>query len=344
MTDGSQNIQVVLKSRPDGWIDEKNFAVRAAPMPILADGQVLTRNLYLSCDPYLRGLMDGAATYQPGQDLEKPIRARVVAEVLESRRPGHRAGDLVWGFLGWELHSLVPETETLYPVDPSLGPISHFISILGMPGLTAYVGMLEIGAPRPDETVFVSAAAGAVGQIAGQLARLHGARVLGSAGSAAKVAYLSDDLHFDAAFNYKTETDITAALARHCPNGIDVYFENVGGKTLDAVLSHVNPHARIAVCGMISQYNAAQPEPIFNLGKIVRNRVKMQGFVVGEHLAKLPEFTQRMSAWMGEGRIRYREDIIDGIENIPRAFVGMFKGDNIGKRLVRVAPDPPVGQ
>jgi len=340
MTDGGQNLQVVLTSRPVGWIDEGHFAVRPAPMPSPVDGQVLTRNLYLSCDPYLRGLMEGAATYQPGQDLDKPIRARVVAEVLDSRRAEYRAGDLVWGFLGWELHSLVPESETLYPVDPALGPISHFISILGMPGLTAYVGMMEIGEPRQGETVFVSAAAGAVGQIAGQLARLQGARVVGSAGSDAKVAYLTDELHFDAAFNYKTASDIAAALARHCPNGIDVYFENVGGKTLDAVLSHVNPHARVAACGMIPQYNAAQSDPIFNLGKVVRNRVKMQGFIVGEHLGKLPEYTQRMSTWLRQGRIRYREDIVDGIENTPQAFVGMFKGDNIGKRLVRVAQDP----
>ncbi|MCZ6764368.1 MAG: NADP-dependent oxidoreductase [Alphaproteobacteria bacterium] len=340
MTDSAQNLQVVLTSRPAGWISEENFAVRPAPMPTPGEGQVLTRNIYLSCDPYLRGLMNGTAGSQPGQALDQPIRARVVAEVLESCHPDHSVGDLVWGFLGWELHSLVPETEKLYPVEPALGPISHFISILGMPGLTAYVGMMEIGEPCAGETVFVSSAAGAVGQIAGQLARLQGARVVGSVGSDAKVAYLSDTLQFDAAFNYKSETDIAAALAQHCPNGIDVYFENVGGKTLDAVLSQINPHARIAVCGMISQYNADQPDPIFNLGRIVRNRVKMQGFVVGEHLKKLPDFSQRMSAWLADGRIRYREDIVDGIENTPKAFVGMFKGENIGKRLVRVAPDP----
>lgn len=339
----TENIQVVLASRPEGWVGEENFEVRQAVLPEPGDGELLVHNIYCSCDPYLRNLMSADSAYATRLEIGQPVRARAVGQVVASRRSGIAEGDLVWGYFGWQSHACMPAEERIWPVDPGLGPISHFISILGMPGLTAHVGMVRIAAPKPGETAFVSGAAGAVGQIAGQLAKLAGARVIGSAGSDAKCAYLTDAVGFDAAFNYKTEGGIGAALEAHCPDGIDVYYDNVGGATLDAVLARLNPHARIAVCGMISQYNRTERQGIHNLGGIVRNRVRIQGFIVGEHLDLLDGYQAEMAAHLKAGRIRYREDIVDGIDNLAAAFVGMLRGDNIGKRLVRVADDPTLG-
>ena len=338
-----ESVQVILASRPEGPIGEENFAVKQAALPEPGDGELLLRNVYCSCDPYLRNLMTAPSGYAARLEIGQPVRARAVGQVLASRRPGVAEGDLVWGYFGWQSHACMPAAETIWPVDPGLGPISHFISILGMPGLTAHVGMVRIAAPRPGETAFVSGAAGAVGQIAGQLAKLAGARVVGSAGADAKCPYLTDTVGFDAAFNYKSVDNVGAALDAHCPDGIDVYYDNVGGATLDAVLARVRPHARIAACGMISQYNRTEPEGIRNLGAIVRNRVKIQGFIVGEHLDLLDGYQAEMAAHLKAGRVSYREDIVDGIDNLPAAFVGMLRGDNIGKRLVRVADDPTRG-
>ncbi len=339
----AENIQVALVSRPKGWVEENNFQVRNAPVPEPEEGDVLVRTIYLSCDPYLRGLMSAASGYAAQLPLGQPVRARAVGQVVKSRHPGYREGDLVWGFLGWETHSLAKGGAELWPADPALGPISHFISILGMPGLTAYVGMTKICEPKAGETAVVSGAAGAVGQIAGQLAKQAGARVVGSAGSDEKCAYIIEELGFDAAFNYRTVASVGDALADHCSAGIDVYYDNVGGETLDAVLLKVNPHARIASCGMISQYNREEAAGIRNLFAIVGNRVKMQGFVVGDHLAMLSDFQVEMSGWLKDGTVTYRESIVDGIENTPTAFIGMLRGDNIGKRLVKVGDDPTVG-
>lgn len=339
----AENIQVVLVSRPKGWVEESDFEIQRGTVPEPDDGDVLVRNIYLSCDPYLRGLMSSASPYATLLPLDQPVRARAVGQVVKSRHPGYAEGDLVWGFLGWETYSVAKGGAELWPADPALGPISHFISILGMPGLTAYVGMTRICEPKAGETAFVSGAAGAVGQIAGQLARQAGARVVGSAGSDEKCAYLTNTLGFDGAFNYRTMSSIDDALAEHCGAGIDAYYDNVGGETLDAVLLRLNPHARIASCGMISQYNREEAAGIRNLFAIVGNRVKMQGFVVGDHLTMLSDFQVEMSGWLKDGTVKYRESIVDGIENTPAAFIGMLRGDNIGKRLVRAGDDPTLG-
>jgi len=273
--------------------------------------------------------------YASGFGLGLPVPARVVGQVRDSRDPRLAAGDYVWGFMRWELYSLVDDPGTLYRIDPTLGPVSHAISVLGMPGRTAEVGMLELGRPKPGETAFVSAASGAVGQIAGQLAKAAGARVIGSAGTDAKVRHVVDVLGFDDAFNYRVEQP-AAALDRLCPDGIDVYFDNVGGATLDAVLARLRPFARIPVCGMISQYDG-QGDGIRNLAAVVAARATMTGFIIYDHMEGFEAFPARMAARMRRGEVRYFEDIVRGIENTPQAFIGMMRGDNLGKRLVQVA-------
>ena len=307
-------------------------------------GGCITRNLYLSCDPYMRGRMGTAKNYTGGFALNQPIPARVVAQVIDSDNASVRPGDYVWGFLNWEEYSVVEKPETLFVVDKSLGPLSHAISVRGMPGLTAEVGMLELGQPKPGDSVFVSAASGAVGSVAGQLAKLAGARVVGSAGSDTKVTHLTEELGFDAAFNYKNEA-AASALPRLCPQGIDVYFDNVGGPTLDAALANINPFARIPLCGQISGYNVSTTSPstpaqdrgISRMGAMVSARATMTGFVIYDHMHKFESFLPRMAKRLSDGSINYFEDIVDGIEHTPQAFIGMMAGDNIGKRLVRVA-------
>ena len=249
-------------------------------------------------------------------------------------RAAFAAGDYVWGFMRWELYSVVRDPAGLYRIDPALGPVSHAISVLGMPGRTAEVGMLEIGRPQPGETVYVSAASGAVGQIAGQLAKAAGARVIGSAGTDEKVQHIVDRLGFDDAFNHRAVPSPGEALDRLCPDGIDVYFDNVGGPTLDAVLARLRPFARIPVCGMISQYDG-QSGGIRNLAAVVGARATMTGFIIYDHMADFERFPARMAERMRRGEVRYFEDIVEGIENTPAAFIGMMAGDNLGKRLVR---------
>ncbi len=302
-----------------------------------ADGLV-TRNLFLSCDPYMRGRMGTAKSYAGGFALNQPIPARVVAQVYQSNNAQFQPGDFVWGFLKWENFTAVADCAQLRKIDPALGPLSNAISVLGMPGLTAEVGMLELGMPKPGDTVFVSAASGAVGSVAGQLAKLAGARVVGSAGSDAKVAHLLRSLGFDAAFNYK-KTDINTALDATCPDGIDVYFDNVGGATLDATLARINPFARIVVCGQISGYDGANAA-VSRLGAMVAARATMSGFIIYDHMHKFDAFLPRMAHRLAAGDVVYFEDIVDGIEATPQAFIGMMAGDNIGKRLVKIAePD-----
>ncbi|MBX3706784.1 MAG: NADP-dependent oxidoreductase [Pseudomonadales bacterium] len=331
------NRQVLLAARPQGPVTEACFALRDVPVPAPGPGAVLVRNLFLSCDPYMRGRMAAPTGYAGAFALGEPIPARVVGQVLESRHAAFAPGDYVWGFMCWEQYSLVEYPSALYRIDPSLGPVSHAISVLGMPGRTAEVGMLELGRPQPGETVFVSAASGAVGQIAGQLARAAGARVIGSAGTDAKVAHVLERLGFDAAFNYRTETSPGVALDRLCPDGIDVYFDNVGGATLDAVLARLRPFARIPVCGMISQYDGATGG-LRNLGAIVGARATLTGFIIYDHMDGFDEFPARMAERMRRGEVRYFEDIVEGIDNTPAAFIGMMAGENLGKRLVQVAP------
>lgn len=325
------NTRVLLDRRPSGPITTDLFRFDEVPTPDPGPMDVVVRNVYLSCDPYLVGRIQ---TVFP---VGEPVTVRVVGVVDASRNPSFPEGTIVWGFLGWEEYTLVPGGRGLTAVDPALGPISHAISVLGMPGLTAYVGAIELGRPTPGETFYVSSAAGAVGSVAGQLARMAGARVVGSAGSPAKCEHVTATLGFDACFD--RTAPIGDSLDEHCPDGIDVYFDNVGGETLDAVLARLNPHGRIAVCGQISTY--VQPgEGLRNIMSMLRQRATMTGFSIYDHTHKLPSFLPRMSRWLEDGEVVYVEDILIGIDAVPAAFVGMLEGDNVGKRLVQVSDDP----
>jgi NADPH-dependent curcumin reductase CurA len=332
------NTQVIFRSRPEGPAGEDNFEIVESAVPACGDSQVLRKTIYLSVDPYMRGRMSTARSYVPPAKLDEPMVGSTVSEVLESNNPRYRAGDFVLGYDGWQDYA-VCEGKGLRKLDPAAAPISWALGVLGMPGLTAYVGLLDIGRPKEGETVVVSAAAGAVGSIAGQIAKIKGCRVVGTAGSDEKCAYVVRELGFDACINYKTE-DLKEALKAACPSGIDVYFDNVAGAVLEAVLKRINLHARIPLIGRISQYNAGKPASEPNLGSLLINRALIQGMIVFDHFDRMPDFLRDMSQWLREGKVRYREDVIHGLENAPRAFIGLFQGENIGKRVVQVAPDP----
>ena len=332
------NRRIVLQRRPVGWVDESCFRIEACAEPECGPEDVRLQALYLSTDPYLRGRMSAGPSYAPGFELDRPIVSRVVARVLDSRNARFRPGDLVWGFLDWAERCVVPRGEGLHRIDPALGRASHFLSVLGMPGLTAWIGAIEIGRAAPGDTVYVSSAAGAVGQLAGQFARRAGARVVGSAGSAAKVDFLRQRCGFDAAFDHRS-VDLDEALAEHCPRGIDLYFDNVGGRTLEAALRHANVAARFAVCGMISAYNATGDEGIRGLQAVLTQRIQMTGFIIYDHVHKLPFYQARVAPWLRSGELVFHEDIVQGFEQAPAALIGMMKGEAIGKRLVQVAAE-----
>jgi NADPH-dependent curcumin reductase CurA len=331
------NRRILLKARPEGLPRESDFTLEAAPVPEPAAGQALVRTHYTSVDPYLRGIMREGPSYLGSIAPGDVIPAGSVGEVVASCHPAFRAGDYVSGLWGWQEDGLCAGEE-LHRVDPALAPISTALGVLGMPGLTAYFGMLDLGAPKAGETVLVSGAAGAVGSVAGQIAKIQGCRAVGVAGSDAKVRHLIEDLGFDAAFNYRTEPDPLARLRELCPAGIDVYFDNTGGPVTDAALLHINSFARIVLCGQIAQYNEtsvpAGPRLLFQL---IVKQARMQGFLVFQFRERYAEGIARLAAWIREGQLRYREDIIGGIENAPRAFIGLFTGENTGKRLVRCA-------
>lgn len=331
-----RNIQVLFKSRPEGWVDARHFEIAESESRVPKDGEVLVRNLYLSVDPYMRGRMRAEKSYTAGFELGKPLQGGGVGEVIESRSQTLPVGSYVSGMVGWENYTTAP-AEAFMRVDPELAPLSAYLGALGMPSMTAWYGMKEIGNAKAGETVVISAASGAVGQIAGQMAKMIGCRVVGTVGSEEKLRYIVDELGFDAGINYKTADSLGAALDAACPKGIDVYFENVGGAMLEAVLASVNPFARIIACGMISQYNLEKPEGIHNLMSIIANRVLMQGFIISDHFARMPEFHAEMGGWLRQGKIQYREDVTQGIENAPTAFIGMLKGDNFGKAIVAIA-------
>lgn len=337
-----QNRRIYFVQQPDGPVTPACYDVRDEPVPETEDGDVLVRNIYLSCDPYMRGRMGGTANYPGAGDfaLDEVIPARVVGQVESSRNPKYKAGDFVWGFLGWELYTLAKGGGDLRVIDPSLGPISHAITVIGMPGLTARVGILDIGKPKPGETVFISAASGAVGSVAGQIAKQEGCYVVGSAGTDRKVRHIVDVLGFDAAFNYKTVPSIGAALDEYCPDGIDIYFENVGGETLEAVLDRINQGARIPVCGQISQYDNPERSVPRNIGNVEAKGAVMQKFSIYQHMEQYDDFLPWIAERVKDGRIVYFEDIVDGFDNTIDAFIGMMNGNNLGKRLVRVSEDP----
>lgn len=337
-----RNRRIVLARRPEGMVRPDDFRLEDVAIPQPGEGEALVRVLYLTLDPYMRGMMSEGDSYAEPVPVGGVMVGGTVGEVIESRDSSLRAGDFVELYGGWQSHVVAPARQ-MRKIDPALAPLSTALGVLGMPGLTAYFGTLHVGRPRAGETFFVSAASGAVGATAGQIARIAGARVVGCAGSDEKVAYCLDDCGFDACFNYRTCGDIGAAMARACPDGIDVYFENVGGKVFEAVFPLLNPFARVPVCGLIAEYNAAASAPPKWANAIMRailvKRLTIRGFIVFDFEDKRGEFQRDMAPWVREGRIKYREFVTEGLENAPAAFIGLLKGANFGKQLVRVGPD-----
>ncbi|NSC21588.1 NADP-dependent oxidoreductase [Streptomyces albus subsp. chlorinus] len=323
-----------LTARPQGWPTPDDFALREEPVTAPADGQLLVRNIHLSVDPYMRGRMSSAKSYVEPYKLNEPMYGGAVGVVVASRAEGFAPGDHVLHDLGWREYATLP-AERAAKVDPDAAPLSTYLGVLGMPGLTAYAGLVRVAGFQPGDAVFVSGAAGAVGSEVGQIARLKGAsRVIGSAGSDEKVELLTKEYGFDAAFNYKNGP-VAEQLKEAAPDGIDVYFDNVGGEHLEAAISAMNLHGRIAVCGMISQYNATEPTPApRNLAQIIAKRFRMEGLLVMDHVDMRPQFVEEVSAWVRSGELKYRETVVEGVENTLDAFLGLLRGENVGKMIV----------
>lgn len=332
---GVTNRQIVLQRRPVGIPAGDDFAMVESPVPKPGAGEVLTRALWLSLDPYMRGRMSDRKSYAPSVPLGGVMVARTVSRVAESRDPGFSPGDIVLGPGGWQDYAALPAA-SLRKLDPAAAPVSTALGVLGMPGMTAYVGLLDIGRPREGETVVVSAASGAVGSVVGQIARIKGCRVVGVAGGAAKCRYVIEELGFDACVDHRAP-GLSGALTRACPNGVDVYFENVGGAVQDAVWPLLNDFARVPVCGLIAQYNDAEPRLGPNLSSVLTKRLTVRGFIVSDHSDRWDAFYRDVSAWVRDGSMKYREDVVDGLERAPEAFIGLLQGRNFGKLLVRVS-------
>ncbi|GGQ59423.1 NADP-dependent oxidoreductase [Couchioplanes caeruleus subsp. azureus] len=329
--------EIRLAARPQGWPTADTFEIARTEVPDPQQGQILVRNLLMSVDPYMRGRMDDRESYVPPYALGKALEGGAVGEVVSSGADGFKPGDTVLHGLGWREYALVPATSAA-KVDPAVAPLGAYLGVLGMTGLTAYAGLLRSAEFKPGDTVFVSSAAGAVGQVVGQLARHRGAaRVIGSAGSAEKVAYLRDELGFDAAFDYH-DAPVREQLREAAPGGIDVYFDNVGGDHLEAAISALNVHGRICVCGMISVYNATEPAPApRNLAMLIAKRLTMRGMLVSDHGDLRDEFVREVAPLLANGTIRHRETLFEGLETAPEAFLAMLRGDAVGKNLVRIA-------
>jgi NADPH-dependent curcumin reductase CurA len=330
------NRQIRLKKRPVGMPTPDNFETVSQPIPELRDGDVLRKTIYLSLDPYMRGRMSDEPSYAKPVGVGELMVGHTVSRVVESRQPDFQAGDLVAGYDGWQEYAVSNGTG-LRKLDRSL-PVSTAIGVLGMPGMTAFVGLHDIGKPKAGETVVVSAASGAVGSIVGQLAKIAGCRAVGVAGSAEKCRYVVEELGFDACVNYKTD-DLFSALRDACPKGIDVYFENVGGAVFEAVLRLLNTFARIPLCGLISDYNATRRPVGPSLLPLLRTRATIRGFIILDHYDRFPAFLKEVEPLVRSGRIKYREDIVDGLDAAPSALAGLLEGRNFGKMLVRVAPE-----
>lgn len=335
----SSNTQILLASRPTGMPTQDNFKFVETTIPTLSEGEVLIKTLYLSVDPYMRGRMNDQKSYSPPFKLNEVIQGGAVGEVVESKDPSLQKGDIITGMLGWQHYTAAPAKQ-VRKIDPKVAPITTALGILGMPGLTAYFGLLDIGKPQVGETVVVSGAAGAVGSVVGQIAKIKGCHVVGIAGSDEKCQYLISELGFDAAINYKSAKDIRQALKEACPNGVDVYFENVGGDISDAVMTLLNFKARIPLCGLISLYNLEKPDiGPRNQSLLLTTSSLMQGFIIGNYAERFGEAIPQLATWLKEGRLKFAENIVDGFENTPEAFLGLFRGENVGKQLVKVA-DP----
>ena len=326
--------QIVLASRPKGMPTPANFAFENIELPEIQDGEVLVQGMYYSVDPYMRGRMNDAKSYVPSFEIGKPIEGSVVAKVIASKGTDFKIGDLVTGRLPWRVQTIAP-AKGLQKIDAAIAPPSYYLSILGMTGLTAYFGLLDICKPKDGETVVVSGAAGAVGVVVGQIAKIKGCRVIGIAGSDEKTTLLKKQFSFDEAINYKTTPDIKKAIADSCPNGVDIYFDNVGGPISDAVISNINFHARIALCGQISLYNGIEIPIGPRLQPMLLTRsVLMQGFIVSNYQSRFPEGMHQLAQWLKEGKLKFTETIIHGFDQLPAALLGLFEGENTGKMIV----------
>ena len=335
-----RNQQILLDNRPQGEATAGNFRLAATDTPALQDGQVLVRHHFLSLDPYMRGRMNDSKSYAACQPLGEVFQGGTVGEVIESRHPKFAVRDKVVGMGGWQEYSVVDGNAVgaLRKVDTAHVPLSHYLGAVGMPGVTAWYGLAKIIAPKAGETLTITAASGAVGSAFGALAKARGCRVVGIAGGPDKCKYVTDELGFDACIDYKLHKDmysLAKALKQECPNGIDGYFENVGGMILDAVLLRMNAFGRIAVCGMIAGYDG-QPLPLANPALILVNRLKIEGFIVSEHMEVWPEALTELGTLVAQGKLRPRETIAQGLENAPEAFMGLLKGKNFGKQLVKL--------
>ena len=332
MTD--HNVRIVLASRPQGWVEPGNFRIERMPLPEPGAGQLLVRNRWLSLDPYMRGQMSDAKSYAEPVAIDAVMPGGTVGEVLASNDARIQVGDLVVGMLGWQRFA-VTDADAVRRIDVAGVPPQAFLGALGMPGVTAWYGLQQICRPKAGETVVVTAAAGAVGGVVGQLAKAAGCRVVGVAGGARKCSYVVDELGFDACVDYKAgqlRADLRAAL----PDGVDCLFENVGGEIFDALLARTRPFARVALCGMIADYNALEPYRLKNLRAALVNRLLLQGFIVSDHMELWPQALRELGALAASGKLRWRETVAEGLEHAPEAFVGMLRGDNLGKQLVRV--------
>jgi NADPH:quinone reductase len=328
--------QIVLASRPEGAPTLQNFRTENYTLPSLNDEEVLIKSLYFSVDPYMRGRMNDAKSYARPFQVNEAIYGNAIGEIEESKSANYKEGDLVRGILPWATESVV-KAESVVKIDTGIADPTYYLGILGMPGLTAFFGLLYIGKPKPGETVVVSGAAGAVGIIAGQIAKLKDCRVVAIAGSDEKIKMLKNEFHFDEAINYKSTSDLNNAIKKACPKNVDIYFDNVGGEISDSVIQNINSHARIVLCGQISLYNATETpvgprlEPL-----LVTRSALMQGFLVGDFKSKFSEGIQQLSQWIKAGVLKYHETIIEGFDKLPEAFTGLFSGKNIGKMIVKV--------
>ena len=326
------NKRIVLASRPVGSVSEANFRLEETPLPKPAEGEVLVRNLWLSLDPYMRGRMSDAKSYVKGVEIGELMVGQTVGEVLESRHPRLKVGDNVLTQLGWQLYGCTKEASR---IDDSRAPPSYYLGLMGMPGMTAYFGLKELGQPKAGETVVVSAASGAVGSVVGQLAKIGGARAIGIAGGHEKCAYVKEELGFDACIDYKAGA-LREQLKERCPNGVDVYFDNVGGEILDTLLTRMNLFGRVVVCGSIADYNALEPYRVRNWRAILVNRLRVQGMIVFDWKDRYGEALKLLGGYFAEGRLKYKESIVHGLENAPRGLIDLLAGRNFGKQLVKL--------
>ena len=328
-----ENRRVVLASRPAGWVTEDNFRIESATVPSPGEGEVLVKNLWLSLDPYMRGRISEAKSYVKGVELGEVMVGQTVGEVLESKNAKFKQGDYVLTQLGWQLYGVSKE---ITKVEASRAPLSYYLGVLGMPGMTAYFGLKELGQPKAGETLVVSAASGAVGSVVGQLAKIWGCRAVGIAGGPEKCGYVTRDLGFDACVDYKAG-NLHRDLKEACPKGVDVAFENVGGEILDGVLRQMNLFSRVVVCGLIAEYNATEPYGYKNLRAVLVNRIRIQGMIVFDWKERYGEALQALAGYLAAGRLKTRESVVEGLENAPRGLISLLKGGNFGKQLVKLA-------